>query len=172
MPEEEKILIDPDDLGYESQEHKESLRVLVFSLAKEHYGMDVASAKEVFSLGSVTRVPNAPSFIKGVTNLHGQIIPLVDISFFLGIINIDMGAALKVIVMEHQSSLIGILVDKIEEATQILKEAIQPPLATLKGRLLDFTIGQTEFRNGILVYLDLKKILNCDEMKKLKSGGA
>lgn len=159
---EEKIFIDPD-LQYDEKIHKDTVRVLIFSLAKEYYCIDVVSAKEVAHLGLVTRVPNAPDFVKGVTNLGGQIIPLIDLSFFLGISPIDMTNALKIIVMEIGSSLVGILVDKIEEATEIERAAWQLPLSTLKGKLLEFTIGEMEFKNQILVMLDLKKILNSEE---------
>lgn len=165
MP-EEKIFIDADDLQYEEKIHKDTIRVLVFSLAKEYYGIDVSCAKEVAHLGLVTRVPNASLFIKGVTNLHGEIIPLVDLSFFLGIAPVDMSDKLEMIIMENGTSLVGILADKIEETTQLDRATLQLPLATLKGKLLEFTIGQTEFKKGILVILDLKKILSSNEFNK------
>jgi len=162
MP-EEKIFIDADDSQYEARVTKELIRVLIFSLAKEYYAIELASAKQVAYLGSVTRVPTAPAFIRGITNLGGQIIPLVDISFLLGVAPLDMAKYLKYIVIESGQNLFGILVDQIEGAAELEKSALQPPLATLKAKLLEFTIGEIEFKTRVLVMLDLKKILNSSE---------
>ena len=167
MP-EEKIFIDAEDTEYKNQAHQELIRLLVFSLAKEHYCISVASAKQVWHLGAVTRVPNAPAFIKGVTNLAGQVIPLVDISFFLGIEPINMTNELRIIVMEAGTNLVGILVNRIEEVIELDKAALQLPLVTLEQKLLEFTIGEIEFKNRILVMLDLKRILSSVEFNQAK----
>lgn len=169
MPgENEKIFLDADDEQYQAKEAKEAIRVLVFCLGKEYYGIDVRSAKEVFWPNQITRVPTAPDFIKGLTNLRGQVISLIDISSFLGIAAAGVSGAVQVIALDFKNNLFGMIVDKIEGIFEIEKVAIQPPLATLKVKLLDFTVGQVEFGKGILAILDLEKIINLDEFKGLK----
>lgn len=173
MPDEqEKIIIEIDDFESGERQKKDTLRVLAFSLDKENYCIDITQAREVFTPGSVTRVPNTASFVKGVTNLHGDIIPLVDIRFFLGLAGSDVTHNAKAIVAEIEGGFVGVVVDKIFAAREIEKSSIQPPLATLKGRVLDFTIGQIENENGIIALLDLKKILGSEEFISTNKGGA
>lgn len=165
----EKIFIDADDGQYQLKEIKDTTRILVFCLGKEYYGLDVAVAREVFRPGQITRIPTAPDFIRGLTNLRGRVIPLVDISCFLGMAPVAITGSTQVVVLEHKNDLLGMVVDRIDGAREIEKSSIQPPLATLKIKLSDFTVGQVELEGGILAILDLKKILDLDEFKSLRN---
>ncbi len=166
--EPEKIFIDADDGQYQIKNAQEVVRVLVFCLGKEYYGIYIGCAKEVFSPNQITRIPTAPDFIRGLTNLRGQIIPLIDISGFLGIAQTEITNTSQVIALDFKRDLFGIIVDKIEGVVEIEKKSIQPPLATLKVKLLDFTIGQVKFAQEILAILDLAKIISLDEFKSLQ----
>ena len=169
MDDLEKIVIEVDESEFDSErEAKPTVRVLSFRLGSEHYCMDIVDAKEVFRPISITRIPNTPPFIVGVTNLHGEIIPLVDIRYFLGLEKKEGLGATKAIVTDIKGSLIGIMIDDVDEALEIEEESIQPPLATIKGRLAEFTKGQIEMKEEILVLLELRKILNCEEIENLK----
>ena len=161
----DKIIIESEDEQFEEKGAKDTLRVLAFSLDKENYCIEITEAKEVFTPGIVTRVPNAASFVKGVTNLHGAIIPLIDIRPFLGLIGGEVTQTSKVIVAKMRDGFIGIVVDKIFEARDIERDSIQPPLATLQGRKLELTLGQVQSESGIVALLDLKKILELEEFK-------
>jgi purine-binding chemotaxis protein CheW len=107
----------------------------------------------------------------GVTNLHGAAIPLIDIRYFLGLGQKDLMDGTKVIVTDAGSNVVGVMVDDVEEALDIEEASIQPPLATIKGKLAEFTKGQVQSGDGIVVLLELKKILNCEEIENLKKGG-
>lgn len=171
MDDQEKIIIEVDDSELESpKESKPVIRVLSFRLDKEHYCIDIKNAKAVFKPVSITKVPNAPGFVVGVTNLHGEIIPLLDIRYFLGLGQKEGLSGTKAITTDVKGNVLGILVDDVDEALDIEESLIQPPLATIKGKLAEFTIGQVEIEKKILVLIDLKKILSCDDMEKLKTG--
>lgn len=166
-----KIIIeaDEDDITPDTGS-KQVVRVLSFSLGAEHYCVDITDAKEVFKPVSVTKVPNSPQFVVGVTNLHGDIVPLIDIRYFLGMEKKEGLEATKAIVTDISGSLIGVMVDDVDEVLEIEEESVQPPLATIKGRLADFTKGQIELGKSILVLLDLKTILDCEEIESIKKG--
>lgn len=171
MEDKDKIVLEADDSEFEaSKESKPLLRVLSFRLGKEHYCIDITDAKKVFRPASITRIPNAPNFVIGVTNLHGEIVPLLDIGYFLGLTQKEGFSGTKAITSDIKGSTIGILVDDVDEARDIEESSIQPPLATIKGRLAEFTKGQVEIKDQILILIDLKKILNCEEIKKLNKG--
>ena len=171
MDDQDHIIIEVDDSEFDEQkEAKPVVRVLSFRLGTEHYCIDITDAKEVFKLGSVTRVPNVPGFVTGVTNLHGEVVPLVDIRYFLGLEQKEGLSGTKAITTDIKGTTIGVIVDDVDEARDIEKEAVQPPLATIKGRLTDVTKGQVEIGKEILILIDLKKILNCEEIENLKKG--
>jgi len=171
MAEPDKIIIEADDYASDLQkESKPAIRVLSFRLGTEHYCIDITEAKEVFRPVSVTKVPNAPSFVIGVTNLHGMVVPLLDIKYFLGLEQKEGFGGTKVITTDVKGSLIGLVVDGVDEACDIEESSIQPPLATIKGRLADLTKGQVELNGKILILIDMKKILNCSEMENLNKG--
>ena len=171
MDDQDKIILEVDENEFETQnESKPTLRALSFRLGSEHYCIDITEAKEVFKPILITRVPNNPIFIIGVTNLHGEIVPLIDIRYFLGLEQKEGFIGTKAITTDIRGNLIGLMVDDVDEACDIEKSSIQPPIATIKGRLADFTKGQIESGGKILILIDLKKIMNCEELDNLKKG--
>ena len=171
MDDQDRVIIEVDESDFESEkEAKPKIRVLSFRLGTEHYCIEITDAKEAFKPSSITRVPNAPGFVIGVTNLHGEIVPLVDIRYFLGLEQKEGFTGTKAITTDVRGSVIGLMVDDLDEACDIDEESIQPPLATIKGRLAEFTKGQVEIEKKILILIDLKKILNCEEINNLKKG--
>ena len=161
----DKIIIESEDERFEEQVAKDTLRLLAFSLNEENYCIDITEAIKVFTPGIVTRVPNTPPFVKGVANLHGTIIPLIDIRPFLGLAGGEVTQTSKMIVTEMEDGWVGIVVDKIFEAREIEKDSIQPPLVTLQGKILELTLGQVQSELGIMAFLALKKILGLEEFR-------
>jgi purine-binding chemotaxis protein CheW len=151
------------DEQFEEHAAKDTLRLLAFSLNEENYCIDITEARKVFTPGIVTRVPNTAPFVKGVANLHGTIIPLIDIRPFLGLAGGEVTKASKMIVTEMEDGLVGIVVDKIFEAREIEKDSIQPPLAILQGKKSELTLGQVQSGSGIMALLALKRILGLEE---------
>lgn len=159
----DQVLIDSEDKPVEENAAKNTMRVLAFRLDQENYCMEITDAIKVFTPGLVTRVPNAAPFIKGLTDLHGMIIPLIDVRPFLGLPGGEVTKTSKVIITEMKDGWLGLVVDKIFEAREIGKDSIQPPVATLHGKLLELTLGQIQSDSGIMALLDLKKILGLEE---------
>ena len=171
MDDKDKIIIEVDDSGIDEQkEAKPTIRVLSFRLSPERYCINITDAKEVFKPSSITKTPNMPPFVVGVTSLHGEIIPLIDIRYFLGLEQKEGLGSTKAIVTDIKGHPMGIMADDVDNALEIEEESVQPPLATIKGRLALFTKGQIELGSDILVLLELKNILNCEEMENLKKG--
>lgn len=147
---------------------KDAIRVLSFALGKENYGVDVTQAKEVFRSEHFTRIPGTPDFVVGVTNLRGQIISIIDIRPFLGLPATRPSQEIWLIVTDVRGGLVGVMVDRINEAVRIHKSAIQPPVATISGAQASFTTGQIVQGSNILVMLDLAKIMSCTELENLR----
>ncbi len=166
---QDKIYIDPEeDALYEDVTHKKFHRVLVFSLGKENYCIDVRQAKEVMKMPETTRVPNVPSFVIGVANLRGEIISILDLHYFFGLEPVGKSHEVRVIVTDLSGEAVGLRVDRVQDTLEIDEAEVQAPLATLHGKLAGFTKGQVAHGNDILIYLDLEKVLQCEEMRNLR----
>ncbi|MBF0123686.1 MAG: chemotaxis protein CheW [Candidatus Omnitrophica bacterium] len=168
----EKIIIevDPGEYSEEMTERKKTVRVQVFSLGGEDYGMVIGQAKEVVFLPAVTRVPNVPDFIEGIINWHGEIIALIDLAYFFGLKAQRKVEEERVIITDAAGFPVGILVDKLRDTLDIEEGLIQAPLVTLDAKAASFTKGQVHLKDRILILLDMEKILNCQEIKTLRQG--
>lgn len=171
MDDPDKIYINAeDDELPESASHKKLLRVLAFSLGKENYCIDVRQAKEVMKMPDTTRVPNVPAFVLGAANLRGEIIGILDMHYFFGLEPHGKSQEVRVIVTDVTGDSIGLRVDRVQDTIAINADEIQAPLATLKGRLEACTKGQVAYGDEILIFLDLEKVLQCDEILNLRKG--
>ena len=171
MADPDKIYIDSeDDELPEDQSQKKILRVLVFSLGKENYCIDVRQAKEVMKMPETTRVPNVPAFVLGVANLRGEIISILDMHYFFGLEPQGKSQDVRIIVTDLTGEAVALRVDRVKDTIGIDEDDVQAPLATLKGRLAGYTRGQVKYGEDILIFLDLEKVLQSDEMRLLRKG--
>ncbi len=167
----EKIYIEDEDDGFsEEKNRKERVRVLVFMLGKESYCANIGQVREVIKMPETTRVPNTPSFVLGVANLRGEIISILDMHHFFGLEPQGKSRDVRVVVTDVSGEAVGLWVDRVKDTIEIDEESIQVPLVTLKGNLAASTRGQVAQGEDILVFLDLEKVLQCDEMQRLRKG--
>ncbi|WP_426339494.1 chemotaxis protein CheW [Pseudoduganella sp. S-14] len=131
----------------------ERAEVLAFHLGAEEFGIDIQAVRELRGYGTVTRLANAPDFLKGVVNLRGQIVPIVDLRLKLGMGEASYNTLTVVIVLAVRSQQIGIVVDSVSDVVNLRAEQIKPPpfggcnlhhdyltgIATVGERLLQLT---------------------------------
>lgn len=165
-----KIIVEIDEGQIEDTEKKEIIRVLSFWLAGEYYCIDLKSAKEVIKIPQITRIPTAPQFIMGVINLRGEVVPIVDIRYFFGLKEAEITNASRLVITDFKKTPVGVLIDRINEPIDVEIPSIQPPLATLRGKLAEYVLGQVQIEQEIMGILDLEKILDCDELQVLNKG--
>lgn len=165
------ITIEQDEEAFEQdKEKKPVVRVLQFSLGDENYCVDIREVKEVVRMGAITKVPNTPDFIEGVINLRGEILSVVSLKYFFPVSSSERKTEPMVIVSDVTGSLVGVLVDKVRESSDIEEESIQPPLETVGREIAQYTKGQVNLEKGAMAILDLKKILTNSEIEKLRKG--
>ncbi|MCX5679989.1 MAG: chemotaxis protein CheW [Candidatus Omnitrophica bacterium] len=168
---EEKIFIDADDGDEKSgNKEKKTIRVLVFGLGGESYCADIRNIKSVVRIDSVTRVPNMPEFVIGVMNLRGEIISVLDIRSLFGLPQKKRTPRGRVIVTEAWGSQVGIIADDVRQAIDVGESSIQPPLATISGKLASYTKGEIQTKDEIIIMLDLDRVLRSEEIGRIKKG--
>ncbi|MCP3955410.1 MAG: purine-binding chemotaxis protein CheW [Desulfobacterales bacterium] len=147
-------------------------KYLTFSLAEEEYGIGILKIKEIIGMMPVTTVPQTPDFVKGVINLRGKVIPVVDLRLRFGMEAIDYTERTCIIVVEIDSGSttvqIGIVVDAVSEVLNIKGDDIEDT-PTFGTRLnTDYILGMAKMEGGVKILLDINKVLSADEMAALE----
>lgn len=138
--------------------------VLAFTLGQEEYGIDILTVQEIRGYESVTRIANAPPFIKGVVNLRGAIVPIADmrIKFDLGDPRYD--ATTVVIVLNLGNTTVGIVVDSVSDVVTLTREQIKPAPVLNGGIDADCLHGLGTVGERMLILLDIERLMASPEM--------
>ncbi len=143
----------------EIMEDSERKQVVVFELADEEYAVDITQSKQIIKVPKITPVPNTPAYVRGVINLRGQIVPVVDLRKRFGI-NSGTGEKERIITIEYEDMLIGLLVDDIKEVLwyDTEKELESAPEIDTAVRQ-DYIKGVIKKGKRLIVLIDLEKLL-------------
>lgn len=148
----------------DSNTKKESSRFLTFFINEEQYGLNISNVKEIIASMNITNVPKTPDFIKGVINLRGAVIPVVDIRLKFGLDEKEYDINTAIIINEIDSAFIGFIVDRVEDVLSINHSALtQPPRF---GTSVDtsFIENVAEVNKDVVMILNLKRIFEQDEL--------
>jgi purine-binding chemotaxis protein CheW len=138
-------------------------KYLTFSLAKEEYGLGILKVKEIIGMMPITTVPRTPGFIKGVINLRGKVIPVIDLRLKFAMEEIAYTDRTCIIVVEARGQagpvLIGIVVDAVAEVIHIKAADIEEPPALGARLATDYILGMAKMHGGVKILLDIDKAL-------------
>jgi purine-binding chemotaxis protein CheW len=159
----------------ESQAQKANRRegkYLTFTLASEEYGIGILKVKEIIGMIAITTIPQTPSHVKGVINLRGKVIPVIDLRLKFGLPSMEYTERTCIIVIEVSQEvgyiLIGILVDSVSEVLNI-KGADIEDTPNFGARLnTDFILGMAKSGGSIKILLDIDKVMNAAEVAALE----
>jgi purine-binding chemotaxis protein CheW len=118
----------------DNEKVSDELKLIIFKLGREEYGMDILKVQEIKRMMGITRVPSTPSFIKGVINLRGSVLPVIDLRTRLGLSETDLTEAARIIVVLVNEGIIGFIVDEVVEVTTVNTRDVETA-QTLSGGL-------------------------------------
>ena len=147
----------------------ENREFLVFSLGDEEYAIDILKVQEIRGYENVTRIANAPDFIKGVTNLRGVIVPIVDLRIKFHLDNVEYGGQTVVIVVNVADRIVGIVVDGVSDVMTLTPDQIKPAPEFGVTLSSDFLSGLGSLDDRMLVLVDIEKLLTSEEMALVDS---
>jgi len=156
----------------ETEEIQTTSQYLAFKLENEVFAFDISKVREVLEFDSVTKVPQTPDMMKGVINLRGSVVPVVDMRTKFGMGKIVKTVNTVVIIIEimldDESTMIGALVDSVKEVMDLDSEHIEPPPSI--GTLLktEYIRGMGKQDDQFIIILDIEKIFSSDELAFLK----
>ena len=136
---------------------------ILFTVAGTTYGLPSGEVRHMEMVENVTRVPNAPSFVDGVVFSRGQVVPVVNLRARFGFERVSLDIRTRLVVVQSDARLIGLVVDSAREFISIPPDAIQPPheaLAGMSGRYVD---GIASLGDRLVLVLNLSRILNFTE---------
>ncbi len=156
----------PDD---EKKSTAELAQFVNFRLRDEEYGVDIGSVREITRVADISHIPESPSFIEGVTNLRGQIIPVVDLAKQFGLAPQEkLPESARIVVTEIKGQTVGMIVDEVPEVIKISEENIEPtPELIQTGIRKDYIKGVGKLENRLIILLDLEKVLAPHELEEV-----
>ncbi len=150
-------------------------KYLTFNLGEEGYGLEILKVQEIIGMQTITKIPRTPECVKGVINLRGKVIPVIDLRLKFSMEEQEITRESCIIVVqvqrEHAALIIGILVDEVSEVLDIAGGQIEA--APSLGTQVDtrFILGMAKTESAVKILLDIDRVLSAEEMAQLKKTG-
>jgi len=145
------------------------IQVVVFKLGQEEYAVSILQVQEIKRMTDITRVPHAPEYIKGVMNLRGSVLPVLDLKKRLNIAGGELTDNTRIIIIKLGEITAGMIVDAVSEVMTIGTQSIEPPQIVVRGSTgADYLSGVAKVGGRLLIILDLWAIIGIgQDMAKL-----
>lgn len=139
---------------------------LVFTLAAQEYGIDILKVQEIrgYDAQAVTRIANVPSFVKGVTNLRGVIVPIVDMRIKFNLDKVDYDHQTVVVILNLQTRVVGIVVDGVSDVLMLQKSQISAAPQFGTAFATEYLTGIGTVGERMLILVDIEKLMTSEEM--------
>jgi purine-binding chemotaxis protein CheW len=154
------------ELGNE-QEDTQKGKFLTFALGKEAYGIEISYVTEIIGIQSITEVPELPDYVKGIINLRGKIIPVIDVRLRFKKPTAEYNDRTCIIVVDFREVSVGLIVDTVAEVMAIADQDIVPPPDGKTGFHNRYIKGIGKVGNEVKLLLDCEKLLSDDEMEAI-----
>lgn len=139
-----------------------TLKLIVFVLKGKEYAIPVNQVRSIEKVQHITRVPNTASFVKGVINLRGVVVPIVDLRNRLDLEEYTYSDSTRVIIVTFEEMEVGLIVDAANDVLDVPTDAIEPPPEIVGMTELEYLKGVVKLDRRLLILLNLNKVLNKD----------
>ncbi|HVP46072.1 MAG TPA: chemotaxis protein CheW [Bryobacteraceae bacterium] len=148
-------------------------KYLVFQLGKEEFGIRVLKVREIMGIQDITAVPQTPGYVKGVINLRGKVIPVVDLRLKFGLPEIEYTQRTCIIVVQVEADshnmLMGIVVDGVAEVLNLVPGDIEDTPDFGRGVVTPYLLGMAKIKGNVKILLDIDQVLTSQELHGLES---
>ena len=158
-------LIDDFDDDYDEDAQKNQF--LTFRIGRESYGISIRHVLEIVTIQKITEVPDMPGYVRGVINLRGQVIPVMDVRLRFQMDFRDYDDRTCVVVVQHGELVVGLVVDTVAEVSTIPEENIAPPPRSGRAESERYFQGLGKIDDKIKILLDLERLLTTDHPRLL-----
>lgn len=152
--------------------NNEVLQIITFKVGSEEFSISILEVQEIIRLTEITSVPKSPPFVEGVINLRGNVIPVIDSRKRFGLPEVEKTDASRIIVVDCDGKIVGLIVDSVTEVLQLSKNTVEPPPDIVGGVDSDYIDGVGKYDNRLVILLNLDKLLSFKESEQLKEVAA
>lgn len=152
---------------------EETRQVLTFRIGEEAYAVGILRVREIVEYQTVTRVPTAPPWIRGVTNLRGSVVPVLDLAVKLGLPPSPVARRTCIVLVEltlqNEEAVLGIVVDAVDQVVDLAPEDVEPPPSFGTRIHADYLLGMAKMDGRLALLLDIDQVLTVDELLRAEA---
>jgi purine-binding chemotaxis protein CheW len=145
------------------------LHIVGFQVGRETYGVSITSLHEIVRVPEITAVPDAPDYMEGVINLRGKIVSVIDLRKRLGELQVAPNRRNRILVVEHNARLSGLIVDSASEVLKIPADDVEPAPHEFQEGGLNCVTGLAKYKGRLIVLLDMAKLLDYSGLRGVKA---
>jgi purine-binding chemotaxis protein CheW len=151
-----------------TQEKQQIIQLIVFRVGDEEFGVPIGAVQEIIKVGIVTPIPDSPSFIKGLINVRGDIVAIIDVRARFSLPT-EEEPSKHIVIVNQEGSLFGLMVNEVLEVLRVQKSDIKTPPQLMTKMHEDYVYGVITHDARLIILLDVNKVLSEDELVRLAS---
>lgn len=138
-------------------------QLVIFELGAENFGIDIASVEGINKMLEITRIPQSPGYMLGITNLRGSVLPVIDLQKRFGMAPLEQTNETRIVVANMDGVKVGMVVSAVSEVLTIDDSVIEPPPPMVSNINSEFITGVAKIDKRLVILLDLARVLTQDE---------
>jgi purine-binding chemotaxis protein CheW len=144
------------------------LQLVVFKLGSEEFGVEIRNVQEIIRMTNITKIPQASGYVKGIINLRGRIIVVINLNVMLGMESSELNGNTRIIVADVGDTVLGFAVDSVSEVIRLPESNVEPAPAIITNKIgTEYLYGVGKLDNRLLILLKLGKILGTNELRSI-----
>ncbi len=144
-------------------------QLVIFELASEFYGINIAVVESIIKMQAITQLPQTPDYVKGVTNLRGSVLPVIDLRTRFALETKEDTRQTRIIIVTMGSIKVGVVVDGVSEVLRVSDDLIEPLPPMVNSVNSVFLKGIVRLENRLIILLELGKVLDLNEQQSLEA---
>jgi purine-binding chemotaxis protein CheW len=144
-------------------------QIVVFGLGTEQFGVNIASVESIVKMQAITKMPQSPSFVEGVMNLRGKVLPVIDLHKRFGLAGSETDRNSRIIVVSVNRTEVGMIVDGVSEVLTVSEQAVEAAPVIASTVDSTFITGIAKMDQCLVILLDLQRVLSVDEQAAMSA---
>ncbi|VVB55455.1 CheW-like domain protein [uncultured archaeon] len=159
--------IQPQDAKAKSGDE---LQLVVFNIGPDEFGVEIMNVQEIIRITNITKIPQASGYVKGIINLRGRIIVVINLNVIMGMESKQQNENTRIIVADIGDTVMGFVVDSVSEVIRLPESSVEPAPAVIANKIgTEYVRGVGKMEDRLLILLDLDKILSVKELHNINS---
>lgn len=144
-------------------------QLVIFELGAENFGIDIASVEGINKMLEITKIPKAPDYMLGITNLRGSVLPVIDLQKRFSMAVQEQTSETRIVVANMDGVKIGMVVSAVSEVLTIDDKVVEPPPPMVSNVNSEFIVGVAKIDKRLVILLDLAKVLSAEEKQQVSN---